>query len=86
MSRLWFFLLLAAGLGNYLCSLLILRTMARSGAAVGRFEMRHQVHKNLRAYRQLTLKRDGRVGLPWYGYYLSLLLLLVAMVFLLLRF
>ncbi|AMV73554.1 hypothetical protein JCM30471_19710 [Desulfuromonas carbonis] len=84
MSRLFLLALVVAGLVNYLCSLHILRVMAKSGARIGRFEIRWQVHKHLASYRQLTLERDGRVGLAWYGYRVSLGLLVLFLVLLLL--
>jgi len=83
-SRVLLLALVVAGLVNYLCSLHILREMAKSGARIGRFEIRWQVHKHLAGYRKLTLERDGRVGLAWFGYRLSLGLLVIFLVLLLL--
>jgi hypothetical protein len=63
---------LAAGALNFICSILVLRGMAAADIKVSFFEIRWQVHKHLKAYRQITLDKTGKVAWPYYGYKSSL--------------
>jgi hypothetical protein len=71
-SLFFFYAFLATAALNLICSILILRGMAATGAKVSFFEIRWQVHKHLKTYRQITLKRSGKVAWPYYGYQGSL--------------
>jgi len=64
---------LATGALNLACSILILRGMSAAGIKVSFFEIRWQVHKHLKTYRQITLNESGKVAWPYYGYQGSLL-------------
>jgi hypothetical protein len=68
----FFYAFLAAGIINFICSILVLRGMAAAGIKVGFFEIRWQVHKHLKTYRQITLEKTGKVAWPYYGYQSSL--------------
>lgn len=57
---------------NFICSILVLRGMAAAGIKVSFFEIRWQVHKHLKTYRQITLERTGKEAWPYYGYQCSL--------------
>ncbi len=72
MSLFFFYAFLATAALNLICSILILRGMAATGAKVSFFEIRWQVHKHLKAYRQATLEKTGKVAWPYYGYQGSL--------------
>lgn len=63
---------LATGTINFICSILILRSLAEAGIKVGFFEIRWQVHKHLATYRQTTSAKTGRVAWPYHGYRASL--------------
>ena len=67
-----FYGFLAAGVVNFICSILILRGMTAAGIRVSFFEIRWQVHKHLKNYRKISLERTGRVAWPYYGYQASL--------------
>lgn len=64
---------LATGALNLACSILILRGMSAAGIKVSCFELRWQVHKHLKSYRQISLNQSGKVAWPYYGYQGSLL-------------
>jgi len=51
---------IAAGILNFVCSILILRAMARAGIKVSFFEIRWQVHKHLKQYRKISLDSTGK--------------------------
>lgn len=63
---------LATGLVNFICSILILRELAKAGIKVGFYEIRWQVHKHLSVYRQTTMANTGKIAWPYYGYQASL--------------
>ena len=63
---------LASAILNFICSILILRGLAATGLKVNFFEIRWQVHKHLKAYRQMTLQEKGHIAWPYYGYQASL--------------
>jgi hypothetical protein len=71
-SLYFFYAFLASAALNLICSILVLRGMAATGIKVSFFEIRWQVHKNLKAYRQSTLERTGKGAWPYYGYQGSL--------------
>ncbi len=73
MTRYFFYAFLITAGANFICSLKILRDLADAGISIGRFEMRWQVHKHLKTYRQLTLEKDGRVAPPYYAYWATLI-------------
>lgn len=72
MALYFFYALLAAAAINLICSILVLRGVAAAGIKVSFFEIRWQVHKHLKTYRQITLERSGKVAWPYYGYQGSL--------------
>lgn len=72
MTRYFFYAFLAAAAANFICSLSVLRDLAAAGVRIGFFEMRWQVHKHLKTYRQFTLERDGRVAPAYYAYWATL--------------
>ncbi len=57
---------------NFICSIMILRGLAAAGLKVNFFEIRWQVHKHLKTYRQLTRQDKGHIAWPYYGYQASL--------------
>lgn len=63
---------LVTGALNFICSILVLRGMTGAGIKVSFFEIRWQVHKHLKTYRQVTLEGSGKVAWPYYGYKCSL--------------
>jgi hypothetical protein len=63
---------LISGAINFICSVLVLRGLAEAGAKVSFFEIRWQVHKHLKTYRQITMDKNGSVAWPYYGYHCSL--------------
>ena len=71
-------LLFAAGLVNLYFSIQILRRVSAAEIKISFFEIRWQVHKNMRQYCQLTRAENGRVGAALYGYWVTLILLLLA--------
>lgn len=72
MTRYFLYAFLITSGANFICSLKVLRDLAEAGIKIGYFEMRWQVHKHLKTYRQLTLDRDGRVAPPYYAYWATL--------------
>lgn len=68
----FFYAFLVSGFLNLTCSILVLRGMADAGVKVSFFEIRWQVHKHLKAYRELTRDKKGRVAWPYYAYQASL--------------
>lgn len=77
MAEIYFFMLIGVGFVNLVYSIQIVRRLAEADIKVGLYELRWQVHKHMKSYKQITLERDGRVGFPYYGYLVSLLLLIV---------
>ena len=67
-----FYGFLAAGVVNFICSILILQAMAQAGTKVSFFEIRWQVHKHLKQYRKISLDTHGKVAWPYYAYQGSL--------------
>ncbi len=65
--------LLLVSLVNFYFSIQILRRVSAAKVELSFFEIRWQVHKHMKAYRQLTRLDSGRVGFAWYGYWFSLL-------------
>ena len=76
MTLYFFFAFLATGILNFICSILILRGLAEAGIKVGFFEIRWQVHKHLKTYRQISRQRTGHIAWPYYGYQASLVALI----------
>ena len=66
--------LVLTGLVNFACSIMILRDLNAAGVKVGFYELRWQIHKHLKTYRQLCRDQHGTSG-AYYGYLVSLLLL-----------
>lgn len=77
MTRFYFAVFLASGIANFLIAIHITRVLAGAGVRVGFYEMRWQLHKHLGTYRKITVEKAGRVGLPFYGYWGSLGLMLL---------
>ena len=73
MALYFFYAFLAAGLFNFVFSILLLRGLAEAGIKVSFFEIRWQVHKHMKTYRQVTKATSGKVAWPYYGYQASLL-------------
>ena len=84
MVKVYFFMLVGVGFVNLLYSIRIVRELAEAGIKVSVYELRWQVHKHLRTYRQVTRDRKGQVGFPFYGYLVSLVLLVVLVMLLIL--
>lgn len=72
MTAYFFSAFLAAGVLNFVCSILVLQGMARAGTKVSFFEIRWQVHKHLKSYQQQGFKQSGKTPWPYYGYQGSL--------------
>ena len=64
--------LLALSLVNFYFSIQILRRVSAAEVKLSFFEIRWQVHKHMKQYRELTRQDTGKVGSAWYGYWLSL--------------
>ena len=77
MVKVYFFMLVGVGIINLLYSIRIVRELAEAGIKVSVYELRWQVHKHLKTYRDVTRSKGGRVGFPLYGYIVSLVLLVV---------
>ncbi|GEM_PF-1141519 len=78
--------LIVISLTNFYFSIQILRRVSAAEVKLSFFEIRWQVHKHMKKYRQLTRQDTGRVGFAWYGYWGSLLGMvgLIALLFVLL--
>ena len=70
------FVLLFASLINFYFSIQILRRVTSAEIKVSFFEIRWQVHKHMKKYREITRTQSGHVGLSWYGYWFSLALMI----------
>lgn len=70
-------MLIGVGFVNLIYSIKIVRTLSEAGVKVSLYELRWQVHKHLKAYRSITREKEGAVGFAFYGYLVSLLLLIV---------
>ena len=70
-------LLLFFSLVNFYYSIQILRRVSAAEIKISFFEIRWQVHKHMKQYRQLTRAETGRSGFAWYGYWLSLVVMLI---------
>jgi hypothetical protein len=77
---------LVVGLINFYFSVQILRRTLSPETAPSFFEIRWQVHRNMKKYKELTRSDTGKVGFAWYGYWLSLvaivLIVLLSILFL----
>ena len=71
------FVLLVISLINFYFSIQILRRVAAAEVKLSFFEIRWQVHKHMKKYRELTRQDGGNVGFAWYGYWGSLLGMIV---------
>ena len=69
-------LLLFFSLVNFYYSIQILRRVSAAEIKISFFEIRWQVHKHIKKYRELTRAETGHTGFPWYGYWLSLFLMI----------
>ncbi len=63
---------LGAGIANFAFSIVILRELAAANIKVSFYEMRWQMYKHLKTYRELTRARSGKVAFPYYGYLVTL--------------
>lgn len=77
MTRLYFALFLAAALANFGCTVVILRELTRADIAISYFDLRTQILKHLKTYKNLSRERLGRVGAAYYGYILTLGFLII---------
>ena len=71
-------LLLVSGLANVYFSIQILRKVSAAEIKISFFELRWQVHKHLKVYKQLCRQQDGRLGYEFFGYWLSLAVMIVS--------
>ncbi|NOY14346.1 MAG: hypothetical protein GXP51_11990 [Deltaproteobacteria bacterium] len=71
---------------NFYFSIQVLRRVAAAEIKISFFEIRWQVHKYLKDYRRLTRQDGGRIGSAFYGYWLSLLLMLISVIVILASF
>jgi len=71
--------LLIFGLVNFFFSIQILRKVSAIETKLSFFEIRWQVHKNMRNYCQLTRAETGRIGFAFYGYWLTVIFLLLSL-------
>lgn len=65
------------GVMNFYFSIQILRRVAKTEVRMNFFELRWQVHKQMKLYCQLTKSETGRIGGAWYGYWISLVIMLM---------
>ncbi len=70
---------------NLYFSIQILRRMIEADIKVSFFELRWQVHKHLKNYCAITKAESGRIGWAFYGYWVTLALVLGAVVTILAR-
>ena len=70
--------LFAAGLVNFYFSTQILHRVSAAEIKVSFFEIRWQVHKNMRKYCELTRAETGRTGAAIYGYWVTVILMLAS--------
>lgn len=70
--------LLVAGLVNFYFSLQILRKVSAAENKISFFEIRWQVHQHLRKYCALTRAETGRLGFVFYGYWGTVLWMLLS--------
>ncbi|OEU69704.1 MAG: hypothetical protein BA864_15930 [Desulfuromonadales bacterium C00003093] len=70
---------------NLYFSIQILRRMIEADIKVSFFELRWQVHKHLKSYCAITKAESGRIGWAFYGYWVTLALVLGAVVTILAR-
>ena len=75
-------LMLFFGLLNFYYSTQILRRVSFANIKISFFEIRWQVHKHMKSYKQITRSEDGKLGFAWYGYWLSLIAMLATIVWL----
>ena len=80
MTRQYFYLFLLLGGINFACSILILRGLARIGIKVSFFELRWQIHKHLKVYRQKYLEQTGQTPWPYYSYWATLAGMFVSLI------
>ncbi len=73
-----FILLFASSLVNVYFSIQILRKVSSAKIKISFFELRYQVHKHLRSYKQLCQKQTGRLGSEYYGYWFSLAVMIIS--------
>ncbi len=76
-------LLLCFSLINFYYSIQILRCVSAEEIKSSFFEIRWQVHKQMKEYRKLTRAKTGHIGFSWYGYWLSLIVMLICLCWLL---
>lgn len=67
-----FIVLLVASLINFYFSIQILRRVSAAEVKLSFFEIRWQVHKHMKQYKELTRQDTGKIGFAWYGYWFSL--------------
>ncbi len=72
--------LLVTSLVNFYFSIQILRRVTAAEIKISFFEIRWQVHKHLKDYCRLTRQDDGRIGRAFYGYWLTIVLMLLSVV------
>lgn len=71
MTRTFFCAFMVFGSLNFISSILILRDLAKAGIKASFFELRWQVHKHLKVYKQTALAHTGQIPWPYYGYWSS---------------
>ena len=83
LTHIYLIFFVLAGIANFAVSLLILRALSEAGVKVGFFEVRWQIHRHLKTYKELSKSSTGRPGALYYGYYVTLGLLLLCIVLIL---
>jgi hypothetical protein len=73
-------LLLALGLINFYFSVQILRRVSSAETKPSFFEIRWQVHRSMKRYKDVTRSDSGKIGFAWYGYWLSLIAMVLIIV------
>ena len=73
-------LMLFFGLLNFYYSIQLLRRVSIANIKISFFEIRWQVHKHMKSYKEITRSEDGKLGFAWYGYWLSLIAMLITIV------
>lgn len=74
-------LFLLSGIANFAFTITILRELTAEKKGLSFFDLRWYVLKNLNNYKTLTKSRDGKVGIPYYGYLGTFAALILSAVF-----
>jgi len=75
--RTYLLLFLLSGIANFGFTFQILRELARAGIRLNPFDLRWQVIKHLKTYRQVSRQRLGHIGWAHHGYVATLGFLII---------